>query len=73
MMTMRNFIRKLTDFSFITIGEKSSTNIPRSKMYSLRKSATLTRLYGPVYLYLDEYPPYSDKNKSFLRHTLTET
>ena len=30
-------------------------------MYRLRKSATLTCLYGPMYLQLDEYPPYSDK------------
>ena len=36
------------------------------------KSATLTRLYGHVYLDLDEYPPYYDKNQSFLRHLLTE-
>ena len=30
-------------------------------MYPLRKSATLTRLYEPMYLELDEYLPYYDK------------
>ena len=30
-------------------------------MYCLRKSGTLTRIYGPMYLELDDYPPYSDK------------
>ena len=56
-----DFIRKLTDLFFITIGEKASTNIPLSKMYRLRKSATLIRLDGPMYLELDDYPPYYDK------------
>ena len=56
-----DFIRKLTDLFFIIIGEKSSTNIPLSKMYRLRKCATLTCLYGTMYLKLDDYPLYSDK------------
>ena len=56
-----DFIRKLTSLFYITIGEKASTNIPLRKMYRLRKSTTLTCLYGPVYLELDDYPPYSDK------------
>ena len=60
-----DFIRKLTGLFFITIGEKSSTNIPLIKMYRLRKSATLTRLYGSMCLELVDYPPYSDKNQSF--------
>ena len=60
-----DFIRKLTDLFFITIGEKASTNIPLSKMYCLIRSATLTRLYGPKYLELDDYPPYSDKISLF--------
>ena len=30
-------------------------------MYRLRKSTILTCLYGPIYLELDDYPPYSDK------------
>ena len=30
-------------------------------MYRLRKSATLTCPYGPMYLQLDDYPKYSDK------------
>ena len=55
-----DFIRKLTDF-FIIIGEKASTNIPLSKMNHLRKCATLACLYGPMYLQLYDYPPYSDK------------
>ena len=66
-----DFIRKLTDLFLITIGEKSSTKIPVSKCFRLRKSATLTRLYGPIYLELDYYPPYYDKNMSILIHTLT--
>ena len=57
-----DFIRKLMDFFFITIGEKASTKIPLSKMYRLRKRASLTSLYGPMYLELDDYPPYFDKN-----------
>ena len=56
-----DFIRKWTDLFFIIIGEKASTNIPLRKMYRLRKCATLTFLYGPIYLKLDDYPPYSDK------------
>ena len=56
-----DFIRKLTDLFFIIIGEKASTNIPLGKMYLLRKSATLKFLYGPMYLQLDNYPPYDDK------------
>ena len=32
------------------------------KMNRLRKTATLTCLYGPIYLQLDDYPPYSDKS-----------
>ena len=56
-----DFIRKLTDFLFILIGEKASINIPLRKMNRLRKSATLTCIYGPMYLQLDDYPPYSDK------------
>ena len=67
-----DLVIKLTDLSFITFGEKASTKIPLSKMYCLKKSAALTRLYGPMYFDLDDYPPYSDKNNSFLRHTLTE-
>ena len=31
-------------------------------MYGLRKSATLTCLYEPMYLQLDDYPPYFEKN-----------
>ena len=56
-----DFIRKLTDFFFITISEKSSEEIPQRKMYCLRKTATMKPLYVPMYLDLDYYPPYSDK------------
>ena len=66
-----DFIRKLTDFFLITIDDKASTDITLRKMCRLRKSAALTRLYGPMYLDLDDYPPYYDKNLSFLRHTST--
>ena len=55
-----DFIRKLKDLFFITIGEKASTKIPLGKVYILRKSATLTHLYGPMYLELGDYPPYSN-------------
>ena len=68
-----DFIRKLRDLFFITISEKESTNIPLSKMYCLRKSATLTCLQIPIHIELDDYPPYSDNNQSFLRDTLTST
>ena len=56
-----DFIKKLTDFFFIFIGEKASTNTPLSKMYRLRKIAKLKLIYGPMYLKLDDYPQYSDK------------
>ena len=64
-----DFIRKLADSFFITIGEKASKKLPSGKMYRLRKSATLTLLYIPMHLELDDYPLYYDKNQSFLRHT----
>ena len=54
------FIRKFTDFFFIIIGEKSSSNIPLRKIYRLRKIAKLTFLYVPMYLQLDDYPPFSN-------------
>ena len=65
-----DFIRKWMDLFFITVGEKAATNIPLSKIYRLRKSATLISLYGPMYLELDDYPPYYDENQSFVRHKL---
>ena len=68
-----DFIRKLTDLFFINIGEKTSTNIIMSKIYRLRKRTALASIYGPMYSELDDYPPYSDKNQSFLIHKLTET
>ena len=55
-----DFIIKFTDFFFITIGEKASTDILLSKMYRLRKCGTLPCPYEPMYLHLDEYPPYYD-------------
>ena len=56
-----NFIRKLTDLFFIIIGEKDSMTIPLNKMSYLRKMSKLTCLCGPMYLPLDDYPPYYDK------------
>ena len=56
-----DFIKKLTDLFFIIIGEKSLTKIPLNKMYRLRKSTTLTCLYGTMHLELDDYPLYSNK------------
>ena len=61
-----DLIIKLTDFVFITIGEKASTKIPWIKMNWLRKNATLTCLYGPMYLQLDDYPLYSDKKSDII-------
>ena len=55
------FIRKLTNLFFLIIGEKASTNIPLNKTNYLRKMVKLTCLYGLMYLPLDDYPPYSDK------------
>ena len=55
------FIRKLTDFFFVIIGEKASTNIPLSKMYHLKKCSRLTFLHSSMYIKLDDYPQYSDK------------
>ena len=55
-----DFIKIFTCFFFIIIGEKVSTKIPLSRMYHLRKLLTTTRLYGTMYLELDDYPPYSD-------------
>ena len=79
MMTMRKSVMVFQIISsensqifFITIGEKSSTNIPLRKMYRLTKSATLTYIYGPMYLDLNDYPSYSDKISVILRHTLTK-
>ena len=60
-----DFIRKLMGLSFKNIGEKASTNITLRKMYRLIKIAILTRLYQPIYLELDDYPPYSDKICNF--------
>ena len=67
-----DFISKLTDLFFITIVEKSSTNTLLSKMYRLRKGATLTCLFEPMYLEVIDYHQYYDQYQSFLRHTLTE-
>ena len=55
------FITKLTDEFFIIIGGRASTNIPLNKMYCVRKIERLTFLYVPMYLQLDDYPPYSDE------------
>ena len=54
-----DIIRKLTDLYLITIGEKSSTNIPLSTVYRLRKSTALTHLHELMYLEFDDYPQYS--------------
>ena len=64
-----DFIGKLTDFFFILIGEKASKNVSLRKMYRLRKIAKLTCLYGPMYLQLDDYPPYSnERSENFEKH-----
>ena len=68
---LTKFTRILTDLFSIIIDGKSSTNIPLNKTYYLGKIVTLTFLYGPMYLTLDDYPPYSDENPTFLRQTLT--
>ena len=63
-------IRKFMDFFIIIIGGKPATNLPLNKAYYLRKMAKKF-LYGPMYLSLHDYPQYPDKNKTFLRQTLT--
>ena len=68
-----DFIRKLPDLFFIIIGKKASTNIPLRKMYRLRKRATITCLYGTMYLHLDDYPPYSDLKTVIFEKKLTDT
>ena len=61
---LTKFTGILTDFFFIIIGEKASTNLPLNKTYYLREIAKLTCLHGPMYLSLDDYPPYSDKQSN---------
>ena len=61
-----DFIRKLTELVFITVGEKASTNIPLRKKHGhfYMDPCTyswMTILHNPI------------KNQSFLIHTLTET
>ena len=58
---LAKFIRKLKDLFFLIIGGKASTNIPLKKTYYLGKMEKLTCLYGHMYLTLDDYPPYYDK------------
>ena len=47
------------------IGGKASTNVPLRKMYHFFKSSALTCMYGPIYLQLDDSPPYYDKTRHF--------
>ena len=47
--------------------------VPWSRCIPWKKSAKLEFLYGPMYLQLDDYPPYYDLNMTFLRQTLTKT
>ena len=56
-----DFIRKLTDLFFITIGEKASTNIHLRKMYRFKKECNTDTSILPMYVDLDDYPPYSDR------------
>ena len=59
------FIRILIDQLFIIIGEKATKRTLLRKMYCLKRGATLTCVYGPIYLQLDDYPQYSDNNQNF--------
>ena len=70
---LTNFIRKLTDFFFVIIGEKSSSNIPLNNMYYVIKSAKLTYIYVHMYLQLYDSPNVLIKNMIFLRQKLTKT
>ena len=45
-----DFIRKLTDFFLIIIGEKFSTKNPLRKICRLSNCATLTCIHGTMYL-----------------------
>ena len=69
---LNNFIRKLKDFFFIIIGEKASTNLLLKKTNYLRKLANLKCLYGPMYLPLDVYPPYSDKQSGIFEANINK-
>ena len=60
-----DFIRKMTGFFFITIGEESSTNIPFSKMYRFNKKCNNDTFIWNHVIELDDYPPYSDKISHF--------
>ena len=54
------FVRKMTQYIFITINEKPASihNVVNSN--DLGGKEKLTRLYGLMYINLDEYPPYSE-------------
>ena len=69
----KKIIRKLTEFFFEVIIEKAPTDIPLPNIYYLKKKVELTNIYGPMYLQLDEYYPYSDSLSEILRKNLTQT
>ena len=55
-----------TDSYFTIIGEGSSPNVKLAKIYALQDT-NLMRLYGPMYIYLYEYPPIHNHCKKCLR------
>ena len=69
---LTNFIRKPTDFFFIIIGEKASTNIPLKKMYYLIKMEKVACLYGPMYLPFDDYALNYDKQSSIFEANINK-
>ena len=58
---LTNFIGKMT----VCLNNnwwKSILCLPLNRIHSFLKSANLTCMYGPMYLELDDYPPYYDKH-----------
>ena len=69
---LTKFIRTLIDLFFLIIGENASTNVPLNKTNYLRKMSKLTFLYGPMYLPLDDYPPYYDKQSNIFKANISK-
>ena len=52
-------VKRITDYSFITINEPLSSIHNLLNLIELKKREKLTRLYGQIYTNFDEFPPYS--------------
>ena len=55
-----NFIINLTDLFIKITGETHLQIFPWTRCIPFKKGAKLTGLHGPMYIQLDDYPPYSD-------------